>query len=109
MTVNTKKMDKTTGERRIVPRAGISFPVECSLLPKTNYFYTVSKDLSTGGAKIITDHINLINKIVDVKAKVAWCNKERIADRYSAGVKFVELTKPNQNAIINLLQKITNH
>ena len=105
-------------ERRTNPRVGISFPVECNELPnKRSYFYTVSRDLSTDGAKILSEkfiptgnvmkvNINLINKIVDVKAKVIWCNKERASERYSAGLQFVEVNSENQAALSYLINKI---
>jgi len=101
-------------ERRKAPRADISFPVECDVLPANSYFYTVSKDLSNSGAKIITDHfipkgntlkmhINIIDRVVAVKGKVAWCNKERTADRYTAGIEFLEINKTHSGALSKLL------
>ena len=89
-------------ERRKEPRSVISFPVACDFLPRRSYFYTVCKDLSYGGIRIITNNfiprghllkinLNLIDKIIDVKAKVMWCNKERFADRYHAGLRFIEV------------------
>jgi len=104
-------------ERRSTLRAAISFPVECDMLPESDYFYTVSKDLSNGGAKIIVDnfipkgniikmHINIIDRVVEIKARVAWCNKERIADRYTAGVEFLEVNKSQSGALSKLLSAI---
>ncbi len=89
-------------ERRKESRTIISFPVACDFLPRRNYFYTVCKDLSHNGIRIITNNfiprggflkmnLNLIDKIINLKAKVMWCNKERYADRYQAGLKFIEL------------------
>ncbi|MCP4653508.1 MAG: PilZ domain-containing protein [Candidatus Omnitrophica bacterium] len=112
------KMGKSASERRTAPRTGISFPVECNFLPRRNYFYTVSRNLSDTGAKITTSdfipkgnyvkvHINLIDRVVDLKAKVAWCSKERSSERYSAGLEFVELNKTNKNALAGLLKTIT--
>ena len=73
-------------ERRREQRIGISFPISCNTLPKHSYFYTVCKDLSSEGVRIITDNflprgnslkisLNLISQIINVKAKVMWCNK----------------------------------
>lgn len=106
-------------EKRVFPRANVSFPVECSALPRRSYFYTVSKDLSMGGVKILTNeflpkencvkvNINLIDKVVGVKAKVIWCNKERISERYCAGLEFLEINKSNQDALLQFLSKIYN-
>ncbi|UCD15590.1 MAG: PilZ domain-containing protein [Candidatus Omnitrophota bacterium] len=106
-------------ERRSFPRVNVSFPVECNPLSQKSYFYTVSKDLSIGGVKILTNEflskddnvkvkINLIDKVVGVKAKVIWCNKERISERYSAGLKFTEMNDLNKGALTQFLSKIYN-
>ena len=106
-------------ENRKFPRAGISFPIECRPLPEKNYFYTVSKDLSLGGVKIISNQflpkndtlkvsINLIDKVLDLKAKVAWCNQERMSDRYSAGLEFVETSEQSKEKLISFLNRIFN-
>ncbi|MFA6282217.1 MAG: PilZ domain-containing protein [Candidatus Omnitrophota bacterium] len=94
-------------ERRKNSRACVSFPIECSLIPGKGYFYTVSKDLSLGGARIISNefllknnqlkvNINFIDKVMDIRAKVVWCNKERSVDRYSAGLEFVDVPEESQ-------------
>jgi c-di-GMP-binding flagellar brake protein YcgR len=104
-------------ERRKEPRVKVSFPVECSFLPERNYFYTVSKDLSMGGVKILVNdfiakgnllklNINLINKVIDLKAKVVWCNKERMSDRYSAGLQFVEINEKKRKSLATFLNTI---
>tara|TARA_B100000315_G_C14475077_1_gene540232 strand:+ start:364 stop:693 length:330 start_codon:yes stop_codon:yes gene_type:complete len=104
-------------EKRKHPRTNISFPVECSVLPQRKYFYTVSRDLSLGGVKILSNiflpkndsfklTINLIDKTLDVKAKVAWCNSERMMDRYSAGLEFVEINQTSQKGLSGFLDKI---
>jgi len=101
-------------EKRKELRAGTTFPVSCNTLSNRNYFYTVCRDLSSEGAKIITDNfipsgdsmqidINLITKVINLKAKVMWCNKERYSDRYSAGLMFTELTKQARDQISNFL------
>lgn len=89
--------------RRKGCRIPVSFPVACDLLPQRHYFYTVCKDLSTNGIKLVTDdfipynhhlklNINLIDKIIALKAKVMWCSKQRYADRYYTGLKFMEIS-----------------
>ena len=109
--------DEIIQNRRKYGRADISFPVECDILPKKSYFYTVSKDLSSSGAKIITDrflakgntlkiHINLIDQMVEIKARVAWCNKERASERYLTGVEFTEINGINKLALSKLLGAI---
>ena len=106
-------------EKRKFPRVGVSFPVECKPLPARNYFYTVSKDLSLGGVKIVSNYflpkddtvkvnINLIDSILDLKAKVAWCNKERLSERYSTGLEFVETTENSKKKLFQFLNRIFN-
>tara|TARA_B100000315_G_C14557241_1_gene578760 strand:+ start:1670 stop:1999 length:330 start_codon:yes stop_codon:yes gene_type:complete len=106
-------------ERRQNERVGVSFPVECRTLPSKNYFYTVSKDLSANGARIVSNeflaknnelklNINLIDKVLNIKARVSWCNKERSAERFSTGLEFLELTEPNKKTLSAFLNKIVN-
>jgi c-di-GMP-binding flagellar brake protein YcgR len=95
-------------DKRKNSRSPVSFPIECNILPGKDYFYTVTKDLSVGGVRILSDeflpknnclklNINLIDKVLGLKAKVVWCNKERVSDRYSAGLEFVEMPEENKN------------
>jgi c-di-GMP-binding flagellar brake protein YcgR len=104
-------------ERRTKPRVGISFPVECKTLPSSNYFYTVCKDLSLVGIKIISNNfipknsllklqVNLVDSVVDLKAKLVWCNKERMADRYCAGLQFLEVNEQGRQSLANFLDKV---
>jgi c-di-GMP-binding flagellar brake protein YcgR len=85
-----------------------------------SYFYTVSKDLSAGGVKILTNefipkgnllkvNINLIDDIVDLRAKVAWCNKDgRYNERYSTGLEFTEINALSKKTLTKFLNKIYN-
>jgi c-di-GMP-binding flagellar brake protein YcgR len=104
-------------ERRRYPRVNVSFPVECEILHQKDYFYTVSKDLSMGGIRILSDkflpkgnlvkiNINLINHIVGLKAKVAWCNKERITERYSVGLEFLETNEGDKKVLTSFLSSV---
>ena len=115
--MNVKKQDDKGKERRRSPRASVSFPIECRLLPERDYFYTVSKDLSASGARIVSDkfiaknnllkvNINLIDSVVDVKARVVWCNKLRVSDRYAAGLEFVEVSGDKAKNIVEFLKKV---
>jgi len=104
-------------ERRVKPRVAISFPVECKALPQRNYFYTVSKDISVAGLKIVsyqflpkdnylTVYINLLDAVAESKARVVWCNKDRSAERYLSGLEFVETNTRSRSIITNFLEKI---
>lgn len=105
-------------DRRKYPRVDISFPVECDTLPRGNYFYTVSKDLSLGGVKIISNKffprneplkitINLIEKVVSLKARVAWCNETRAVDTYFVGLEFIGENRTSQSEILRFLNKVS--
>ena len=100
--------------KREEPRAKVSFPVACDVLPQRSYFYTVCKDLSNSGIRLITNdfmpqgnslkiNLNLIDKVVNMRAKVMWCNKERYADRYYAGLKFIDIDEENRAYLGNFL------
>ncbi|MFA5270923.1 MAG: PilZ domain-containing protein [Candidatus Omnitrophota bacterium] len=102
-------------ERRKNTRTYVSFPVECSFLPSKGYFYTVSKDLSLSGTRIISNdflpknnqlmlNINFIDKVVDLKAKVVWCNKERTVDRYFAGLEFIEVPAEGKKYLNSIIK-----
>jgi len=106
-------------DKRGFPRVGVSFPVECKPFPAKNYFYTVSKDLSLGGVKIVSNYflpkkdpvkvnINLIDSILSLKAKVAWCNKERQSERYATGLEFIETTESSKKRLFQFLNRIFN-
>ncbi len=100
-------------------RVGISFPVECKSLPSQGYFYTVSKDISLGGIRILSSeflnkedslkvHINLINRVLSLKAEVVWCNRERVSERYLTGLRFMELGEANRNELRSFLENIAS-
>ena len=105
-------------EKRRYPRVDVSFPVACNVLSTGRYFYTVSKNLGLEGVRVLCNkfiprnsalkvNINLIDRVVSLKAKVIWCNKTRISDRYSAGLEFVEANKRNQRDISQFLNNLS--
>lgn len=107
-------------EKRKNPRINVSFPVECKTLPSRSYFYTVSKDLSLNGAKIISNsfipknnflklNINFIDRILNLKVKVIWCVRENSSERYCAGLEFVEMNEPCKNELQAFLTKVDNY
>jgi c-di-GMP-binding flagellar brake protein YcgR len=112
-------MEQPNDNRRDSERIKISFPVECNVPAGKNYFYTVCKDLSQGGLKILSNNflakgnilklnINLIDNVINLKAKVAWCSKERASERFMTGLKFVEVNKESQGALTRFLNRIYN-
>jgi c-di-GMP-binding flagellar brake protein YcgR len=108
----------TSSERRIEERIGISFPVECMVLPdRKSLFYTVSRDLSSRGAKILSDdfmgkgkevkvNINLIHEVAEVKAEVSWCNKRSYSDKYYIGLRFTEISERHKKSINNFVNNL---
>jgi len=107
-------------EKRKNSRINVSFPVECKSLPSRKYHYTVSKDLSVGGARIISNDliakntllkisINLIKNVLDLTARVAWCSKERFSERYLAGLEFTEMNIATQKTLLSLINGTTGN
>ncbi len=106
-------------EKRKNPRFNVSFPIECTALPSRKYFYTVTKDLSIEGARIISDNflpkeepfkvnVNLIDKMIDLEAKIAWCKNESRQHRYSAGLKFQNINLGDKKELSRFIQSIYN-
>ena len=101
-------------EKRKESRTMTSFPVACNTSKRRGSFYTVCKDLSSQGAKIITEefvscgnlftlNIDLIEKIIGLKAQVCWCNKQHYSDRYNIGLKFVKIKNSDKTYLSNFL------
>lgn len=89
-------------DKRRYPRHRVAFPIEHQRIGVCEYSYTVTKDLSLGGVKILSDKfvpkgrslrvkLNLVKKVFNFKTEVAWCTKERFSDRYYLGCKFTEV------------------
>jgi len=105
-------------EKRKYQRISVPFPIECKTLPKRGYFNTVCKDLSLGGAKIVSNEfipangllkvdINLIGAS-NLKAKVAWCSQDKGSERFSAGLEFIEMNESTRENLSNFLSNIYN-
>lgn len=106
-------------EKRKEPRALVSFPIACNTLPQKKYFYTVCKDLSNEGVKIISNdflkkgesfkvNLDLIDESLAIKAEVRWCTKQRYADRYFVGLRFTDInerSKGHLSQFMSLTQK----
>lgn len=106
-------------EKRKYSRVNVSFPIECKTLPSRKYSYTVSKDLSLGGVKILANDIipkddrlklsvNLIKNVLNLTARVAWCSKERLSDRYLAGLEFLDLNLAAKKMLADFLNTAAN-
>ena len=98
-------------EKRKNPRIGVPFTVDCILSPREDKtFYTASRDVSTGGIKILCESplppgknmeldINLITETIVTKAKIMWCRKMPHSNKYYAGLKFLEVSEKNKRSI----------
>ncbi len=106
-------------DKRKNPRVDVSFPVECKTLPSRSYFYTVSKDLSVGGVRILSNDflprenvlrvsVNCVNRVFDLTARVVWCNKERAIDRYIVGLQFTEINEDDSRELADFLKIMYN-
>ena len=104
-------------EKRKFQRVNISFPIKCESSETKNSFYTVFKDISKGGVKLITNEfmkinkqlkieINLVSKLIKGKGRVAWCNAQPYSDRYIAGIEFTELSKESEKELASFLAEI---
>ena len=105
-------------EKRKFERVRISFPVRCEGLQSHKPFYTVFKDISEGGLKLISEEflavnkfvkfeINLINNLVRGKGKIVWCNPQAYTDRYWVGLEFTEIGTGAQKTLSDFLSNIT--
>ncbi len=104
-------------DKRIFPRVRISFPVECQSLANKKFFYTVFKDISKGGLKLLSDEfikidsklkieINLIDQIIKGVGKVVWCQQQPYGDHYTAGVQFTEIDQNDEKVLSSFLSQI---
>jgi len=104
-------------EKRKHRRVRISFPVRCETLQSRKPFYTVFKDISKGGLKIITEEfigvnnlikfeINLIDTLIRGKGRIAWCNSQPYSERYWAGIEFTDIDALAEKKLSNFLSNI---
>ncbi len=109
---------KTNNEKRTDPRIDTAFIVKCmELSEKKNSFYTVIKDLSSGGIKILCEEIlplgmnfkidiNLIQEKAEACAEVVWYYKIPASERYCVGLKFRDVNEHNRRKLGDLIDTI---
>jgi len=104
-------------DKRKFSRVNISFPIRCEGVKFRKNFYTVFKDISKGGVKVISNEflklnkqlkfeINLIDKFIQGKGRVAWCNSQPYSDRYTAGIEFTEISRKSEKELSGFLAGI---
>ncbi len=115
-----KKMNekRKMNDKRIDPRIDTAFIVKCmDLKEKKKSFYTVIKDLSTGGIKILCEdclplgknfkiNINMIQENAEACAEVVWYYKVPTSERYCVGLKFFDVNDTNKRKLGNLINTI---
>lgn len=106
-------------ENRQHSRVRISFPVRCEGIASRKPFYTVFKDISTGGIKLVSEtfiginkrvqfEINLVNELVKGRGRIAWCNSQPYSERYLVGVEFTEMDPAVRERLSAFLSNITS-
>ena len=105
-------------DKRIEPRIDTALFVKCMLLPEEkNCFYTVIKDLSTGGIQILCEDflppgknlkmdINLIQEKAEACAEVVWYYKVPTSERYCIGLKFLEVCEKSRRKLGEVINTI---
>ncbi len=104
-------------EKRKYQRINISFPIGCQVIGDKKPFYTVFKDISEGGVKVITDNfmkkgsrikveINLIDTIVNGIGRIAWCRQKPYSDNYISGIEFTEINPNSSQALKHLISQL---
>lgn len=91
-------------ERRRDPRLHSHLPIRVHPTGSPRYLDTLTKDLSAGGARVVTDLFfpTASELIVELplyrhaapmhsRARVMWTQRIRYSDQYQVGLEFVEL------------------
>ena len=102
-------------ENRAHQRHKISLPVEYKTVSPKKYFYTVTKDISSGGINLIVEdsiamnsqvklNLNLINKIIPIDAKVIWCHQQKETHRHYIGLKFSGINSSLDNELLKFIE-----
>lgn len=98
------------------PRLKVSLPVECKLVPRDNFFYTTTKDLSSHGLQIGSDDfipqgnilnifINYRDKLLQFQAKVVWCKEDKNS-QYGLGLEIIKMNQENKFNFLTLLDYV---
>ncbi|MCU0821658.1 MAG: PilZ domain-containing protein [Spirochaetes bacterium] len=107
-------------EKRETQRIDTAFFVKCMPLPEEKEkkcFFTVIKDLSSGGIQILTENslplgknlkidINLIHENAQACAQVVWQYKEPEAERYCVGLKFLDICDNSKRKLGEVINTI---
>lgn len=105
-------------EKRIDQRIDTALFVKCLPLPEEkNCFYTVIKDMSSGGIQILCENcpplgknmkidIDLINDKAQACAQVVWHSKMEPAERYCVGLKFLDVCENSKRKLGEVINTV---
>ncbi|PIQ89562.1 MAG: hypothetical protein COV72_02760 [Candidatus Omnitrophica bacterium CG11_big_fil_rev_8_21_14_0_20_42_13] len=107
--------------KRRFPRFNYSIPVKYQLRNELIPFYTVTRDISVGGLKILTNkfippntdisiEVKLTSeRIINAKTKVAWSNRIEHSEQYLSGLKFFEINPDDRQNVSELVSYALKH
>lgn len=108
-------MKENSAEQRRFPRFHYSIPIKYKQPDKPGPTYTVTRDISVGGMRLLTNsfiprHTKLglevevpPKNVVNAEATVVWSNRINHSDQYLSGVKFSDLNENDKRNISDLV------
>ena len=99
-------------------RAKISLPIYFQDTNSRKLFYTIFKNISEGGLKLVTEksltpgqsilfEMELVSSIVKGEGKVTWSSNERNSEKCVAGIEFTNMDEKAKKALCEFLLKMT--
>ncbi|MDP1853745.1 MAG: PilZ domain-containing protein [Candidatus Omnitrophota bacterium] len=108
-------MQADYSEQRRFPRFGYSIPLKYRQDNQNTPTYTVTRDISVGGLKLLTNnfiprgteiqievelpHLDLVN----TSATVVWSSRINHSEEYLSGIRFTELNETSKGNITDLV------
>lgn len=108
-------------EQRRFPRFSYSIPIKYKERSKAVPSYTVTRDISIGGVKILASNfmprgteLNLEVELprmsmVNTSAAVTWSNRISHSDNYLCGLRFTDIDETNKKNISDLVNYAFSH
>ncbi|MFQ5681522.1 MAG: PilZ domain-containing protein [Candidatus Omnitrophota bacterium] len=114
-------MDRIS-EQRIFPRFHYSIPIKYCPKNNTASIYTVTRDISVGGLKILTHSflprgtnvsvevkVPSSSGVVNALASVVWSNRISHSEQYLSGLRFSEIEDRDKKNISDLVNYAFKH
>ena len=94
--------------KRRFPRLDLDLPVRYKIRGYSDFGSSVTKDISIGGLRFITDRyikpltdimleIDILSRTISSIAKVKWSQSLPHSNRYQIGLEFIELARENKD------------